>query len=65
MTSLQQEDRVMSSPKAVQTNGEGKRTNAHLNLTRSLAEVWREQAEAAKPRDVMKLSKTGGPSWRD
>ena len=55
----------MSSPKAVQTNGEGKRTNAHLNLTRSLAEVWREQAEAAKPRDVMKLSKTGGPSWRD
>lgn len=32
--------KVLPRPQAVITNGEGYRTKAHLNLTRSLAHVW-------------------------
>lgn len=32
----------------IETNGIGQPCTSHLNLTRSLADVWAEEAEAAK-----------------
>lgn len=44
---------------AVQTNGIGRSTDAHMNLTRSLADVWRlSHGEVAKVRRKLH----GGPS---
>lgn len=48
-------------PRAVQTNGIGQKTTAHLNLTRSLADIgWiddgRQQKKAGKPKPVQRQS---------
>lgn len=44
----------------IKTSGIGSRTRSHLNLTRSLADVWAE--EAAKPKDPTTPRKIGRPA---
>ena len=42
------------------TNGIGNRTTEHLNLTRTLADVWREEDERARAAPREKLAKGQG-----
>lgn len=53
---------MTDQPRGVQTNGIGQKTTAHLNLTRSLADVdWidgsRQQREAGKPKAMQRTAK--------
>ncbi|RYE65227.1 MAG: hypothetical protein EOO81_12980 [Oxalobacteraceae bacterium] len=45
---------------AIPNNGIGQRCASHLNLTRSLADVWAE--EAAKPKDPTTPRHMGRPA---
>lgn len=48
---------------AVQTNGVGQTTTAHLNLSRSLADVWRA-VPAAPVLPTIRTVRTAGPARR-
>ena len=41
-------DKSRASGRGIVTNGEGKAFSGHLNLTRSMAEVWAKRSDHAK-----------------
>lgn len=43
-----EEEQMSARPTGIETNGIGKRTTAHLNLTRSIAEVRKQKPEVAE-----------------